>query len=48
MNRSGEQGMERRIFIFGITENTGLIVEGEIASDNDGGALVKAADQMEQ
>ena len=33
---------------FLVLPNTGLFAEGEIASDNDGGAVAKSADQIEE
>jgi hypothetical protein len=42
------QPVEQRSRHLGIAEHAGPFSEGEIGSDDDGGALVEAADEMEE
>ena len=42
------QAVQQRSRHFRVTEDTGPFTEGEISGDDDRGALVKAADQVEQ
>jgi hypothetical protein len=42
------QTIEQRGGHLGVAEHAGPFAEGEIGGDDDGGALVKPADEMEQ
>jgi len=46
--RKIRQAVEQRGSLLGVAEHGRPFAEGEVGGDDDGGALVKPADQMEQ